>query len=76
MLGVEQRAKLLTSFGRSLLGYTEIFGAEGRPGKIIGIPYYSFSSSILKHSTDYMLARTPSSSTLDVLAFWDILQRL
>ena len=35
MLGVEPRAALLTSLGRSLLAHTDIFGAEGRLGNIV-----------------------------------------
>lgn len=36
MLGVEPRASLLRSLGRSLLAHPDVFGAEGRPGNLVG----------------------------------------
>lgn len=36
MLGVESRAALLRSLGQSLLAQSEVFGAEGRPGNLVG----------------------------------------
>ncbi|OTA70400.1 DUF1688 domain-containing protein [Hypoxylon sp. EC38] len=35
MLGVESRAALLRSLGKSLLAHSDIFGAEGRPGNLV-----------------------------------------
>lgn len=60
MLGAPARAHLLRSLGSSLLANPDIFGPEGRPGNIV----------------DYMLKTATSSSTLDILAFWDTLQTL
>jgi hypothetical protein len=36
MLGVESRASLLRSLGKSLLSQPEVFGKEGRPGNVVG----------------------------------------
>jgi hypothetical protein len=36
MLGVESRANLLRSLGKSLLAHPDVFGAEGRPGNVVG----------------------------------------
>lgn len=36
MPGVEPRAELLRSLGRSLLASQDIFGQEGRPGALVG----------------------------------------
>ncbi len=36
MLGVDSRAALLRSLGRSLLAHPDIFGPEGRPGHLVG----------------------------------------
>lgn len=36
MLGVDSRAGLLRSLGQSLLAHPEVFGAEGRPGNLVG----------------------------------------
>lgn len=36
MLGVDSRAVLLRSLGESLVAHPEVFGAEGRPGKLVG----------------------------------------
>ena len=36
LTGVEGRAALLKSLGDSLLSKSEIFGKEGRPGKLVG----------------------------------------
>ena len=36
MLGVESRANLLRSLGKSLLSHPEVFGQEGRPGNVVG----------------------------------------
>ncbi|XP_014561147.1 hypothetical protein COCVIDRAFT_87490 [Bipolaris victoriae FI3] len=60
MLGVESRANLLRSLGKSLLSHPEVFGQEGRPGNVV----------------DFMKKNSSDSSTLDVLVFWDILQQL
>ncbi|KAI1631031.1 DUF1688 domain-containing protein [Biscogniauxia mediterranea] len=60
MLGVASRAALLRSLGQSLLAHTDVFGVEGRPGNVV----------------DYMMSTTDSSSKLDVLVFWDVLQSL
>ncbi|KAI0833108.1 DUF1688 domain-containing protein [Hypoxylon sp. FL0890] len=60
MLGVESRAALLRSLGKSLLAHSDIFGAEGRPGNLV----------------DHMLKTTGDSSKLDILIFWDVLQNL
>jgi hypothetical protein len=37
LVGVEPRAALLGSLGKSLLVHSEIFGEEGRPGNIVGM---------------------------------------
>lgn len=60
MLGVDSRTNLLKSLGASLLAHTDVFGAEGRPGNIV----------------DYMLKTATDPSSLDILAFWDVLQEL
>ncbi|KAI1140552.1 DUF1688 domain-containing protein [Hypoxylon sp. FL0543] len=60
MLGVESRAALLRSLGKSLLAHPDIFGAEGRPGNLV----------------DHMLKTAGDSSNLDILTFWDVLQNL
>ncbi|KAF2851913.1 DUF1688-domain-containing protein [Plenodomus tracheiphilus IPT5] len=60
ILGLESRADLLRSLGKSLLAQPEIFGKEGRPGNVV----------------DYMTKSTKDASKLDVLVFWDILQTL
>ena len=60
MLGVPSRAHLLRSLGTSLLANPHVFGPEGRPGNIV----------------DHMLKTATSSTTLDILAFWDTLQTL
>lgn len=39
MLGVDSRAALLRSLGRSLLAHPDIFGEEGRPGNLVGKSY-------------------------------------
>lgn len=36
MLGVDSRAALLRSLGQSLLDHPDEFGAEGRPGNLVG----------------------------------------
>jgi hypothetical protein len=36
MLGVDSRAALLRSLGQSLLAHPDVFGAEGRPGNLVG----------------------------------------
>ena len=36
MLGVESRANLLRSLGKSLLSQPDIFGKQGRPGNVVG----------------------------------------
>jgi hypothetical protein len=36
MLGIESRAALLRSLGQSLLAHSDVFGAEGRPGRLVG----------------------------------------
>lgn len=36
MLGVDSRAALLRSLGQSLLAHPDVFGAEGRPGRLVG----------------------------------------
>ncbi|KAB2107579.1 hypothetical protein AG0111_0g3842 [Alternaria gaisen] len=60
MLGVDSRANLLRSLGKSLLSHPTIFGEEGRPGNVV----------------DYMKTTTSDPSTLDILTFWDVLQNL
>ncbi|PSN65052.1 DUF1688 domain-containing protein [Corynespora cassiicola Philippines] len=60
MLGVDSRANLLRSLGKSLLSHSEVFGAEGRPGNVV----------------DYMKKSAGGSSELDILVFWDVLQTL
>ncbi|RAR05397.1 DUF1688-domain-containing protein [Stemphylium lycopersici] len=60
MLGVESRADLLRSLGKSLLAQTDVFGQEGRPGNVV----------------DYMKKASSDPSSLDMLVFWDLLQKL
>ncbi|KAL1796939.1 hypothetical protein ACET3X_005479 [Alternaria dauci] len=60
MLGVDSRANLLRSLGKSLLSHPTIFGEQGRPGNVV----------------DYMKTTTSDPSTLDILTFWDVLQNL
>ncbi|KAI1443527.1 DUF1688 domain-containing protein [Annulohypoxylon stygium] len=60
MLGVDSRAGLLRSLGKSLLAHSDVFGAEGRPGNLV----------------DHMLKTAGDSSNLDILIFWDVLQTL
>jgi len=36
MLGVDSRANLLRSLGKSLLSQPAIFGEQGRPGNVVG----------------------------------------
>lgn len=37
IIGDESRVSLLNSVGQSLLNLPEIFGASGRPGKLVGM---------------------------------------
>ena len=37
MPGVSSRTELLNSLGKSLLAHSNIFGEEGRPGKLVGM---------------------------------------
>ncbi|KAJ4375254.1 hypothetical protein N0V83_002340 [Neocucurbitaria cava] len=60
ILGLETRADLLRSLGKSLLAQPEVFGKEGRPGNVV----------------DYLLKTTDDPSALNVVVFWDILQAL
>lgn len=79
MLGVESRANLLRSLGKSLLSHPEVFGQEGRPGNVVGTCYSlltTFPDILTNHNTDFMKKNSSDSSTLDVLVFWDILQQL
>ncbi|USP82547.1 uncharacterized protein yc1106_09821 [Curvularia clavata] len=68
MLGVESRANLLRSLGKSLLSHPDVFGKEGRPGNVVVYLRKSPTTDFMKNSS--------SSSTLDMLIFWDILQTL
>jgi hypothetical protein len=82
MLGVDSRAALLRSLGQSLLAHPDVFGAEGRPGNLVGI--YLMASQlrccfkILTRSSDYLVSSKTAgeSANLDVLVLWDILQTL
>ncbi|KAF2221660.1 hypothetical protein BDZ85DRAFT_131987 [Elsinoe ampelina] len=60
MTGLDSRASLLRALGDSLLKLPDVFGAKGRPGNIV----------------DYMIGKANSTSELDVLTFWDVLQTL
>ncbi|KAI0885503.1 DUF1688 domain-containing protein [Annulohypoxylon maeteangense] len=60
MLGMESRAGLLRSLGKSLLAHSDVFGTEGRPGNLV----------------DHMLKTAGDSPKLDILIFWDVLQTL
>ncbi|WYZ40893.1 hypothetical protein EsH8_IV_001234 [Colletotrichum jinshuiense] len=60
MLGVDSRAGLLRSLGRSLLAHPDVFGPEGRPGNLV----------------DTLIKSAGGSSKLDVLFLWDTLQSL
>ncbi|EXJ89008.1 hypothetical protein A1O3_02072 [Capronia epimyces CBS 606.96] len=60
MLGVGSRTDLLRRLGKSLLGQSDVFGEEGRPGNIV----------------DYMTKSTADPARLDILVFWDVLQAL
>jgi hypothetical protein len=46
MLGIASRAALLRSLGESLLSHPEIFGADGRPGMLVGKPFHLCSSRV------------------------------
>lgn len=37
MVGLESRAALLNSLGKSLAANPEVFGIDGRPGSIVGM---------------------------------------
>jgi hypothetical protein len=50
MLGVDSRANLLRSLGKSLLSQPAIFGEQGRPGNVVGT---SITLSIGHMNTDY-----------------------
>ncbi|KAF2028272.1 DUF1688-domain-containing protein [Setomelanomma holmii] len=60
LLGLESRASLLRSLGKSLLSQSKVFGKEGRPGNVV----------------DYLRNNAEDPSKLDVKVFWDILQEL
>lgn len=60
MLGMDSRATLLRSLGKSLHEHPAAFGDEGRPGNLV----------------DYMIRAAEGSSELDVLTFWEVLQTL
>ncbi|OCL05529.1 DUF1688-domain-containing protein [Glonium stellatum] len=60
ILGVESRAALLRSLGKSLLSQSDVFGASGRPGNLV----------------DYMMKTANNSLKLDVNILWDVLQDL
>lgn len=47
MLGVDSRAALLRSLGQSLLAHPGIFGAEGRPGNLVGIYFLPLPYAIV-----------------------------
>lgn len=80
MLGVESRAALLRSLGKSLLAHAEVFGAEGRPGNLVGtlfnFPRQTYLPSAFLTSPDYLLSKAGNSGNLDVLVLWDVLQTL
>ncbi|KAH7357455.1 hypothetical protein BKA66DRAFT_473312 [Pyrenochaeta sp. MPI-SDFR-AT-0127] len=58
--GLDSRADLLRSLGKSLLAQPEVFGKEGRPGNVV----------------DYLMKTAADPSKLDILVFWDVLQTL
>lgn len=75
MLGVESRAALLRSLGKSLLAHSDIFGAEGRPGNLVGKKTFLDAGSLAHRTADYMI-KTANGSTIDVHTIWDVLQSL
>lgn len=80
MLGVESRAELLRSLGQSLLDNSDLFGAEGRPGNLVGmkcpcVPRNGACLLIIRH-LDYMMRIADGSPNLNVLALWNVLQNL
>ncbi|KAJ6437861.1 protein kinase domain-containing protein [Purpureocillium lavendulum] len=60
MLGVDSRAALLRSLGRSLLAHPDVFGPQGRPGRLV----------------DFLIKTAGGSTSLDTLILWDTLQDL
>jgi len=50
MLGVDSRANLLRSLGKSLLSQPAIFGEQGRPGNVVGT---SLTKAITMPVTNY-----------------------
>jgi hypothetical protein len=50
MLGVESRAALLRSLGKSLLVHSDIFGAEGRPGNLVGKKSSLYAKSLVQRN--------------------------
>ena len=54
MLGVDSRANLLRSLGKSLLSHPTIFGEEGRPGNVVGM----FIIHIITTSGTYHILQT------------------
>ncbi|VUC21064.1 unnamed protein product, partial [Clonostachys rosea] len=60
MVGVSSRIELLQSVGRSLASLPEIFGEDGRPGKLV----------------DYLIAQAGDKKALDYETLWSCLQKL
>ncbi|KIW15819.1 hypothetical protein PV08_05869 [Exophiala spinifera] len=61
MIGVNARVEVLKAVGASLLNLTDVFGVDGRPGRL----------------ADYLLdSKTDGSVPLDYLKMWAVLQRL
>ena len=44
MLGLDARADLLRSLGKSLLAHPDILGHQGRPGALVGESDHTFMS--------------------------------
>ena len=57
MLGVDSRTGLLNSLGKSLLQFPDVFGAEGRPGNLVGTD--SFLQSKLGPRINIKYTRLP-----------------
>lgn len=56
ILGLESRADLLRSLGKSLLAQSNVFGKEGRPGNVVGI----FTFNHRRLTSSYKIRRLPN----------------
>lgn len=76
--GLESRAALLQSLGKSLEALPEIFGKSGRPGNLVGnlSALYPPPAYLSNSTPDYLIASASGSKTLDVKTLWKTLQSL